>query len=163
MNAPVLLAITSVIFALAPLVLGSNAVYMMLALCAGELLAELVAKDVTQIINSTIYLDVPMFSIVQISLLIIAPLILLFMLKGSIRHAKKLLQVIPAISTAIIGFMLIVQKLPYDLQTKIKADSVYAMVKPFYGLAIAVGLFVTMFYLWTKRPKHDKLDKQHGK
>jgi hypothetical protein len=159
MNAPVVLAVIAFIFGIMPLLIGSNAVYILLTLCAGELLAQLVAKDVTQIVNSTVSLDIQVYSIVQIVLLVIAPLIVLAMFKKSIKPPKRFLQIIPAAASVVLCFMLVINKLPYDMHKTFQDSSIYSLVNPYYEVAIAAGLLASLFYLWTKRPKH-KLEEE---
>lgn len=163
MTAPILLGILAVVFAVAPILFRSNAVYIFLALCAGEILARLTAQDVTQIVNSIITVDVPMFSIVQIVLLLIAPVLLLFMYRRTAK-ADLIIQIIPGVSAALLAFMFIVAKLPYDTQTVMQDSQLYGIVKPFFGVAAAAGLGASVVWFWAKKPKHDKHEKKkhHG-
>ena len=141
------------------IILRSNAVYMLLTLCAGAILAELTAQDVTQILNSLISVNIPIYSYVQIALLLIAPVILLIMYRKS-AGSKLILQLVPAIVFALISFMVISEALPYDMQTQIKESQIYSFIEPYYEIAIAVGLFACMFYFWIQKPRHDKPSKK---
>ncbi|MEI6237529.1 MAG: hypothetical protein WCP03_02945 [Candidatus Saccharibacteria bacterium] len=162
MNPAIILGIASIVFAALAILFRSNAVYMFLTLCAGTLLADYASKDVTQVVNSAISINVPVYSIVQISLLVIAPLVLLFLYRK--RAGMDLfMQTIPAIAFAIVLFMAVPQMLPYDLQNKIISDNIYTIVKPFYSVAIAAGLLSSVFYLWAKRIGGAKHDKKHKK
>jgi hypothetical protein len=154
MNAPILLGIIAIMFGVAPILMGSNAIYIFLTLCAGEILAGLVASDLTQVASGLVTYDVPKYSIVQLVLLLIVPLVLLMVFKGSIKSTtKRVLQIIPAAASVVIGFMFVVEKMPYDLQQKIIASDLYKIVDPYFGLAVAAGLLGCFLYLWTKRPK----------
>jgi len=113
------------------IILRSNAVYMLLTLCAGAILAELTAQDVTQILNSLISVNIPIYSYVQIALLLIAPVILLIMYRKS-AGSKLILQLVPAIVFALISFMVISEALPYDMQTQIKESQIYTFIEPYY-------------------------------
>jgi hypothetical protein len=161
MNVAVLLAVIAVVFGAVPLLIGSNAVYMLLTLCTGELLAQLVAKDITQIINSFVSINGPVYSVVQIILLVIAPLIILVMFRKGVKPPKRVLQIVPAVSAVIICFILVVAKLPYDSAHQIQSSDLYLFIKPYYELAVAVGLFTSLIFLWTKRPKSKLEDKKH--
>lgn len=160
MNAPVLLGIIVVVFGVIPLLIGSNAVYILLTLCAGNLLAMLAAKDVTQIANSIITVNVPLFSYVQIFLLVIAPLIVLVIYRKS-TGAGRILQIIPAAATVLVCFTLVTAMLPGDMQSNIQNSNLYSLLNPFFEFAIAAGLLVSVFYLWTKRPRGHKSGKKH--
>jgi hypothetical protein len=164
MNAQVLLGISVVIFGIIPIIFGANSVYVFLTLCAGELLSQLASRDVTQIINSLVANSSPVFAVVQIVLLLAAPLVTLVIFRKAIRSPKRVVQIIPAVATALACFILVVAKLPYDMQKSIQASDLYLLVKPYYEFAVAAGLLISVFYLWTKRPKHKLLeDKKPNK
>lgn len=163
MNAPVLLGIIVVVFGLAPLLLRSNAVYIFLTLCTGEILATLVASDLTQVASSMVTYDLPKYTIVQLVLLLIAPVALLLFLKHSVKSSKIIMQIIPAAATVVVAFMFVVKKLPYDTQQKMLSSNIYQLVEPYLGLAVAVGLVASIFYLWTKRPKNKDEEKKSHK
>lgn len=162
MSAPVLLGIIGLFFGLLPIVLRSNAVYMLLALCGGEVLARLAAQDLTQIANSIITTDFPTYSIVQIVLLVLAPLLVLVWYRKSAK-VDMVLQVIAAASATLLCFMFVVAKLPYDSQTALQASDLYGLIKPYFSLAIAAGMVASVIWFWIKKPKHEKHDKKkHG-
>jgi Ni/Fe-hydrogenase subunit HybB-like protein len=153
MNAPILLGIIVVVFGLAPILLGSNAVYMFLGLCAGELMAKLIAGDIAQLVNSRVDVNAPVYCIVQIVLLVIVPIILLMMFRKGKKSNKLIMQIVPAVAGVVTAFMLTVTKLPYDLQTKIQESNYYSFIEPYFAITVTVGLIACVLYLWTKRPK----------
>lgn len=162
MDAVIILGISAAILGIAPLLLRSSAVYMFLSLCAGDLLAKYAAKDVTQVVSSVISVNAPINSIVQITLLVAAPLALLFLYRKRI-GVDLVLQLIPAIAFAGLLFMMVTGMLPYDVQNNIQNSDIYSIVKPYYGLAIAAGLLSSVFYLWAKRGLGLKRGKKHKK
>ena len=162
MSAPILLGLLAIIFGVAPILFRSNAVYILLALCGGEILARLTGQDLTQIANSIVSADVPMYSIVQIFLLLIAPFILIFLYRRSTK-ADIVFQIVPAVATVLLAFMFIIAKLPYDTQNSLQQSDIYKLVEPFFGLAIAAGMVSSILWFWAKKPKHEKHDKKkHG-
>jgi hypothetical protein len=142
------------------IVFRSNAVYMLLALCGGFVLADLVSQDLTQIINSVVNINVPVVSYVQITLLLILPLILLFMYKKS-AGASFLIQIIPAVAFVLLSYMFISDMVPYDVQNQIKESQIYLTVKTYFELAIAAGMLASLIYFWSKKPHRDKHAKKH--
>lgn len=132
---------------------------MLLALCGGEVLARLTAQDITQIVNSVITVNVPLFSIVQIVLLLIAPVILLFMYRKSVK-ADMVIQVIPAVAAVLLSFMFVIAKLPYDLQKTMQDSQLYGLLQPFFGVAIATGMGASIVWFWAKKGHHQKKDKK---
>ena len=163
MDAPILLGILAVVFGLVPLMIGSNAVYIFLTLCAGEVLATLAASDLTKLANETISSNLPKYTIVQLVLLLIVPLMLLVIFKRSIKSSgKRILQIIPAAASVIIGFMFVAKALPYDLQQNIIKSDLYKIIDPYFGLVMAAGLIGSLLYLWTKKPsRKDEKKKSH--
>lgn len=162
MSAPILLGIIAVVFGVAPLLFRSNTVYILLMLCAGELLARLTAQDLTQVVNSLIATDLPTYSIVQIILLLIPPLLVLFWYRKSV-NVDVILHIIPAVSTVLLCYMLVVAKLPYDVQNSLQESNIYGLIKPYFGLAIGAGMLSSLIWFWAKKPKHEKHDKKkHG-
>ena len=159
-DASILLGIIAVVFGLLPILLRSNAVYILLALCAGDLLATLASKDVTQIIGSTVNINGPVYSVVQITLLVVAPIILLFLYKKS-AGSTFLLQLVAAAASVLVCFMLVAMSLPYDMQNNIQNSNLYLTVKPYFSVAIAAGLFVSLIYFWIKKPSRKKHGKKH--
>ena len=158
MSAPILLGILGVVFGIAPILFRSNAVYILLALCGGEVLARLSGQEMAQIMSSLISADVPMYSIVQIFLLVIAPFVLIFLYRKSV-GADMLLQIVPAAAVVLLSFMFIIAKLPYDAQNALKGSDLYGLLDAYFGLAIAAGMVSSMIWFWLKKPKHDKHDK----
>lgn len=163
MSAPILLGIIAVIFGVAPLILRSNVVFMLLALCGGEVLARLAGQDLTQIVNSIITTNFPMYSVVQIVLLVLAPLLLLFWYRKS-TSIDVVLHIVAAVSLVVLCFMFVIAKLPYDTQSALQNSNLYSIIKPYFGLAIGVGMVASLLWFWSKKPKHEKHDKKkhHG-
>ena len=163
MSAPIVFGIIASVFGILPIILRTNAIYMLLALCAGEVLARLTAQDVTQIASSFITADIPLYSIVQITLLLIAPLLVLFWYRKAAK-SDIVLQIIAAVATAVLCVMFVVAKLPYEPQNVLQSAELYVTLKPFFSVAIASGVFVSLLWFWIKKPKREKAeDKKHHK
>lgn len=161
MNQAIILAsLSGIIFFLAPIFLRSNAVLVFLSLCASEQLVNLVSKDVTEFVNSSITLDsYPTYSIVQIFLLLIAPIIILFVYRNSVKASKLFWQIIPAFSAAVMCFLMVIQKLPYDTKILIEQSSLYETVEPFFQVVLVSGIVTSIIFLIFNRPKIHKKDK----
>jgi hypothetical protein len=162
MEAIVLISVVGLVLGVAPIILRSNAVYMFFGLCAGSVLAGIVGKDATNIANSIITTDFAMFSVMQIFILVIVPILLLFLYRRSIK-ADFIWQIIPALAAVILCFMSVVTMLPYDLQQTITDSNIYINIKPYYGVTVTAGVLFSMFYFWIKKPKHLKEGKKHKK
>lgn len=164
MNAPILLGIIAVTFGIAPMLFRSNAVFILLALCGGEVLARLTAQDITQVINSIIASDLPTFSIVQIVFLVVLPILVLIWYRKSVKMSLLAIQLVPAIAAVLLCFMFVVEKLPYDMQMGMQASDIHGLLKNYFGLAIAAGMAASAVWFWLKKPKREKPeDKKHHK
>lgn len=163
MSALVVIAVCGVVFFLLPLVLRSNAVYVLFFLCMGEVVAKLLGQDTTQLVNSFVSVQMPVLTIVQIVLLLVLPLIILFVFKGAIKGPKLIKQLLPALAAAALSILFIVAKLPYDAQRAIEADSLYKTVEPFLPFVAGVGALAAFFYIYGRRPKPvtDEKKKHH--
>lgn len=161
MDTIILLSASVLVFAVIPLLIGSNAVYMFLTLCAGNLLAILTAKDLTQLAASFVSNNGPVYNYIQIGLLLIAPVLVLVIFRKAIKSGGRLLQIVPALSAAFICFMLVSSMLPANMQNNIQTSNLYSQIKPYYEFAVAAGLLTSVLYLWTKRSHHLKADKKH--
>lgn len=161
--AVILLACGAALTALC-LILRVNAAAIFLTLIAGALVSKLVGTDVSQVVNSVIATNLPIANVVQIVLLVIAPLVLLLGLKGSVRLGGVVFQVIPALAAGILLVYFVPPMLPYDVQRTVLDSSMYGIVSPYFGLAAAAGLLASVLQLWALKPKHhDKHDKKHHK
>lgn len=145
------------------LVLRVNAVAIFLTLIAGALVSKLTASDVTQVVNSIVATGLPMTSIVQIVLLVIAPVVLLFGLKGSVKVGALVLQIVPAVAAGVLLVYFVTSMLPYDTQNKVMDSNLYGFVNPYFGLAAAAGLFASVLSLWALKPRHHDKHKKHHK
>lgn len=153
----------SVVFGILPLILRSSAVLIFFALCAGELLARLTAQDATQFLRGMPATDaLPLFSIVQIALLLLPPIFILFGYKNSNKSSQVFFQILPAVASVIVGVMLIVSKLPYETKQLVESSSAYSYVSPYFSVAIAAGLLSSTLYLIAIAPKPHK-HKKHKK
>jgi hypothetical protein len=151
----------AILFGILPLFLRSNAVLIFFALCAGELLARLTAQDATQFLRSLPATSgLPLFSIVQISFLLLPPLVILIGYRNTIRPGQLFFHILPALAGVLVAIMLVVVKLPYDTQESIKAATTYSTMEPFFSVAVAAGLLSSTLYLIANAPRHHKNHKK---
>jgi uncharacterized membrane protein required for colicin V production len=163
MDPTLIVLICAGVLAAASLLLRVNAVAIFLTLIAGALVSKFIASDITQIANSIVNTGLPTSTIVQIFLLVIAPLVLLLGLKGSVKASGIVFQIVPAVAAGILLVYFVTGMLPYDTQQKVIESNLYGFVSPYFGLAAAAGLFASVLSLWATKPKHhDKHHKKHS-
>lgn len=164
MNPTVVLLICAGALTVVSLLLRVNAAAIFLTLIAGALVSKLVATDVTQVVNSIVATNFHMSSIVQIVLLVVAPIVLLFGLRGSVGVGGLVFQFIPALAAGVLLIYFVPSMLPYETQQSIVNSSLYGFVSPYFGLAAAAGLLASVLQLWALKPRHhDKHHKKHHK
>lgn len=157
----IIVILCTVVFGILPLFFRSNAILIFFALSAGELLARLTAQDATQFVRSLpATSNMPVFTIVQIVLLVVAPLVVLFGYRNNTKPGQLFLHLLPAIASVVVAIMLIVAKLPYDTKTAVEESGLYLAIEPYFALAVAAGLFSSVMYLIVTRPKHDSHHKK---
>jgi hypothetical protein len=163
MDPTLVLLICAGALSLLSLVLRVNAVAIFLTLIAGALVSKLTASDITQVVNSIVTTGLPMASIVQLCILVVAPIVLLFGLKGSVSVGGLILQIVPAVAAGVLLVYFATSMLPYGTQNKILNSNLYGLVNPYFGLAAAAGLFASVLSLWALKPKHHGDHKKHHK
>jgi uncharacterized membrane protein required for colicin V production len=164
MDPTIILLVCAGLLVALSLLLRVNAVAIFLTLIAGALVSKLVSSDVTQIINSIVNTGLPTASIVQIFLLVIAPLVLLLGLKGSVKAGGVVFQIVPAVAAGVLLVYFATGMLPYDTQQKVIESNLFGFINPYFGLAAAAGLFASVLNFWATKPKHhDKHHKNHHK
>ena len=105
----------------------------------------------------------PTYSIVQIALLTIAPIILLIAYKNSIKPSQLFFHLLPAVASVLVCVMLVTAKLPYEIKDTVEGSQIYATIEPFFSVAVAAGLLSSALYLMATKPKHHKNKKHHLK
>jgi hypothetical protein len=164
MDPSLILLIGAAALAALSLILRVNSIAIFLTLIAGALVSKLVYSDVTQIVNSIVNTGLPTSSIVQIFLLVIAPLVLLLGLRKSVTVGGVVFQVVPAIAAGVLLVYFVPPMLPYEAQNTVINSNIYGYVSPYFGLAAAAGLLASVLQLWAAKPKHhDKHGKKHHK
>lgn len=160
----IVIAISTIMFGVMPIIFRSSAVLIFLTLAAGELVSRLTAQDATQLVRSLPTPNgLPTYSIVQIILLTIAPLILLIAYKNSIKPSQLFFHFMPAVASVLVCIMLVTAKLPYELKDTVENSQIYTTVEPFFSVAVAAGLLSSALYLIATKPRHHKNKKHHLK
>lgn len=151
-----------IIFLIGPLLLKSNPIYMFLLLCASELVCKLTSVDATKLVTSFIpSKSAPIYTIVQLVILLLVPLIVMFAYSGSLKPKYLILHIFTGISAVFLFISLAVTKMPYDLNQKIESLNIYSKGISFLDVALVVGLFASFFYILAIKPKHEKHVKKH--
>jgi hypothetical protein len=160
----IVIGISAVIFGILPIALRSSAVYIFLTLAAGELLSRLTAQDATQFVRSfPAPNSMPTYSIVQISLLLVVPILILIAYKNSMKPSQLFFHLLPALASVLVCVMLVTAKLPYETKDVVENSGIFKVIEPFFSVAVAAGLLSSAFYLMAIKPKHDKHKKHRHK
>lgn len=158
----IVIGISAIVFGILPIVFRSSAVLVFLTLAAGELVSRLTAQDATQLVRSLpASSGLPTYSIVQIVLLTIAPLILLIAYKNSIKPSQLFFHFLPAVASVLVCVMLVTAKLPYEAKDAVENSQIYTTIEPFFSAAVAAGVLSSALYLIATKPRHHK-NKKHS-
>lgn len=152
-----------ILFIALPLLLKSNAVLMFLLLCAGELVAKQVSVEASKFVSSFITSSsLPIYSAVQISILLIAPMFILLAYKNTMQAKNIFFSITAGLAATIVFVYLVTAKLPYDINQKIENTHYYSTITAFVSVALVAGLVAATIYLIANKPhslkvaKHDK-------
>lgn len=158
----IVIGFSAIIFGILPIVLRSSAVYIFLTLAAGELLSRLTAQDATQFVRSFPAPNgMPTYTIVQIALLTVVPIVILISYKNSMKPSQLFFHLLPALASVLVCVMLVTAKLPYETKDAVENSGIFKAIEPFFSVAVAAGLLSSAFYLMAIKPKHEK-HKKHG-
>lgn len=151
------------------LVLRVNATLVFLSLCLGSVLVQFVGSDpesVTSWISVTqgaseINIDDATLKLI----LLLAPVILttIFMIKTIKDNSRMILNILPSIGVGMLGALLVVPLLPFDISQEIVDSSLWGEVLKVQNVIVGATALVCLLVLWLQRPKTggDKHKKHH--
>jgi hypothetical protein len=159
----VILGLSAFLFLFVPLAFRSNAVYGYLLLIAGELASKQVSVETTKFLNSIFTgLSLPMYSIVQIFILIFGSALVLFLYRKTSKPKDLIFNIVVGASASLVATFLVVSKLSYDQKNTIENLSLYQTLDNFIGVAVVTGLLGSLFYFVFHKSVHiSKHDKKH--
>jgi len=158
----VILALLAAVPLLAILLLRVNGAIAFMSLCLGSVLVTYTSSDVTSVIGG--------FSAsknfvgnqwAQIALLVVPFFLTVLFTRGSVKGAKSVTNVLPALATGLLCVLLVVPLLPADLQQQIYSQPAWHQLSNAQTAVILGGaLFSLMFLLFTHRRKHEEEGKK---
>lgn len=152
MNPLVLLAAVAVVFGILPLILRSNVVAMFMSLFVGQALSLLLAQELTNMVYGMVRVDAPVYMIVQIALLLIAPIVLLIVTIKSVGVASIVTQILPAIALVVMASVYIAAMLPLEQKELVENSQYFVQAKPYLGVLVGGALVSSVVYITTSRP-----------
>ncbi len=140
-------------------VLRINAAMVFLSLCLGYVLVQFVANDTDSLISfiapnagsvsaSTLRLGMLLTPVVLTAILMV------FSIHGRIR---AVLNVLPAVGSALLGLLLAVPLLTPGLRYAIQSQSLWQQINKPQALIVGASAFVSLLFLWTQRRSSEKL------
>lgn len=154
------------LFAIVPvvlmIVLRVNASVAFLALAAGELLAEFLAPDVLDMVQTLFKnTDPSVYSTLRVVLLLLPMALTLLFLRRSISSSKFLFNLIPTLLTGAVVALLAIPLLPDGLKNNIYGTDMWSQLIQYQGAIIGAAVLTSMLMLWTTmRPPKDKHKKK---
>ena len=146
------------------MLLRINAALVFLSLCLGYVLMQFLGADAGFFAELFISKGEVSANILKLVLLL-APTVLtaLFMIK-TVRGAKFIINILPALGVGSLLVLFVVPLLPPDTSRAITALSAWQEVVRLQDLIVGASAVVSLLALWLQRPqsgKHDKHDKHH--
>lgn len=151
--------------ALVIVLLRVNGAIAFMSLCLGSVLVSYVSDDVNDLASSFAAKgSLAVHQWLQLGLLVVPFLLTLLFTRGSVSGGKKLVNLLPALASGMLGALLIVPLLPAGLQRQIHHVSLWHQFDSLQTAVILGGAaFSLVFLLFTHRKRHDEEDKKHGK
>jgi len=162
-----ILAALAAVPALAIILLRVNGAIAFMSLCLGSVLVTYTSSDVSSVLTSMLNKG-PLATNqwVQLGLLVVPLLLAILFTRGSVKGAKAVTNVLPAIAAGLLSALLIVPLLGANLQHQIHDLGIWRQLSNAQTAVILGGaLFSLVFLLFTHR-KHgggEEGKKKHGK
>jgi hypothetical protein len=163
----IVLAALALLPVLAILLLRVNGAIAFMSLCLGSVLVAYTSTDVDDLVNSFAAkgaLNVNQW--VQLTLLIAPFLLTILFTRGSVKGAKKMTNLLPALAAGLLFALLVVPLLSANIQRQIHHQAAWTQLSNLQTSVILGGaLFSLIFLLFTHRTRHDDegKKKKHGK
>ena len=159
----VILAALAAVPLLAILLLRVNGAIAFMSLCLGSVLVTYTSSDVTSVLTG--FSASKSISITgqsaQLALLVVPFLLTVLFTRGSVKGAKSITNILPALSTGLLCALLAVPLLPANLQQQIHSQTAWHQLSNAQTAVILGGaLFSLMFLLLTHRRKHEEEGKK---
>jgi len=152
------------------MVLRVNAALVFLSLCLGFVLVQFVANDAIWTI-SVFGMAAPATAtnagasgnnLIKLLLLLLPVLLTTLFMIHTVRGARLLLNVLPAIGVGLLGGLLVVPLLSPGLSANIIASPLWIQATRAQALIVGASALITLLVLWLQRPKTGG-DSKHGK
>ena len=144
------------------MLLRVNAAMAFLSVCLGYVVMQFTSADVRSFADAFVPQAPLSGNVMQLGLLL-APLLLttLFMVH-TVRGTKYILNILPAAGVGFLAVLFVTPLLSPGLSHAITALSLWQQVSRMQSLAVGAGALISLFFLWSQRPHHDK-DKKGDK
>ncbi|HET9174097.1 MAG TPA: hypothetical protein VFN56_02330 [Candidatus Saccharimonadales bacterium] len=137
-----------------------NAALVFLSLCLGDVLVQFVSTDASSILPA-MGMHVSMQTVKLILLGIPVLLTAIFMIR-SVKGARLMINVLPALGVGLVGAFLIIPELPPHLAASIVDSSQWQKIKNAQDMIVGASALLSLLVLWLQRPKSGEEGK-HAK
>ncbi|HEU4966823.1 MAG TPA: hypothetical protein VFT53_05075 [Candidatus Saccharimonadales bacterium] len=141
------------------MLLRVNAALVFVSLCVGYVITQFLANDIQSFADLFVSHGASVsVSVMRLALLLFpAAFTTLFMI-GTVRKARLLLNILPALAAGCLAALLVVPLLTPGTAQSIMSSSLWAQVVRLQSALVGGGALISMFFIWTQRPKkhHDE-------
>ena len=162
----VIFAALALVPALAIMLLRVNGAIAFMSLCLGSVLVTYTSDDVTGVLTSMSTNNKVLATTqwVQLALLVIPFLLTILFTRGSVKGAKGITNILPALATGLLCALLVVPLLNANIQRQIQDLSAWRQLSNAQtGVLLGGALFSLVFLLFTHRRKHEEEGKKKHK
>jgi hypothetical protein len=144
-----------------------NGAIAFMSLCLGSVLVTYTSSDVDTVFTSFQKHNALVTNQwVQLALLVLPFLLTILFTRASVKGAKQVTNVLPALATGLLVALLTVPLLPAELQRNIHSTEAWHQLSSLQTAVILGGAFFSLvFLLFTHRTRHNEegKKKKHGK
>jgi hypothetical protein len=147
------------------MLLRINATLVFLSLCLGDVLVQFVGNDAHDLLSIAAKHGSKGFNqnYIQLGLLLFPVVLTMVFMIRSIKGAKLVWNVLPAVGVGLVGALLLVPLLPGGSTDTILQSEGWRQLTNAQTLIVIASTFICLLFLWAQRPKHAHESGKHHK
>jgi hypothetical protein len=137
------------------MLLRVNAALVFVSLCVGYVLAQFLGSDTQSFADLFVSHGASVSAAVMKLVLLLFPAVFttVFMI-GTVKKARLVLNILPALATGCLTVLLVLPLLPGSVSKAITDASAWTYIVRLQSAIVGAGALISMFFLWMQRPKH---------
>lgn len=158
----ILLVIIAILITMALLLLKTNSAVVFFAVCAGSVLAIQLGEDAALLSSVVIKNSDISKAVAEVSLVILPSVLSAIFMRGSIKGAKFIFNILPAIATSALLIILIVPFLPVYITKSVLDSQPWIILQKYQPVVLTGGIVSSILLLFINHSSGKKV-KKHKK